>query len=491
MNAKRGFIVPLVIVIIALLAIGGGAYVYTHNKSANTDTAVNSNTQSSTVTAPDPQKSSSILVTSPKKGEVLNAGQTYSVEWISENIGNQALFIGLISDKGTSVQPFIASGITNTSKYSWTVDTKLIPSGSYRVVVYTSENLPDGKNTASGQSEIFTIKSNVAQPTTSAISSITPSVAYVNNATFGMGSTLTVKGSGFTNDVSLAHLVDASGKTVTDLSINTPTGTSDNPNQFTISIPNNTKPGSYSIVLENSRFGLKSKPFPITVSSSQAGDSNLKTYSNVNFGMEIKYPNNWVAGISQILPGNAVVFCPSQSADSDLQVVCKLKQAAHLDTQAAIIMRLWPIDDAPSNSANRKVFTEASTNSAISIELVDAQYQTIFNQMIASFKFDGPDLMTDGITLSNIPDSNLIGIWEGNSTPVTNTKYTFNSNSSVSYTDSNGTIISGTWSVSKPNQLKITLNNSTDTYRFTWIKFLGDTRLVLADESSEMVYVRK
>ena len=35
MNYKKGFIAPLLIIIIALLVLGGGAYVYTQNKQAN------------------------------------------------------------------------------------------------------------------------------------------------------------------------------------------------------------------------------------------------------------------------------------------------------------------------------------------------------------------------------------------------------------------------------------------------------------------------
>lgn len=50
-NMKKGFIVPLVIVIIALLAIGGGAYVYTKNKSSKNSDSANTQATSTIQTA--------------------------------------------------------------------------------------------------------------------------------------------------------------------------------------------------------------------------------------------------------------------------------------------------------------------------------------------------------------------------------------------------------------------------------------------------------
>ena len=41
-NTKRGFIVPLLIAIIAVLAIGGGVYLYTQNKSVDISVSSNS-----------------------------------------------------------------------------------------------------------------------------------------------------------------------------------------------------------------------------------------------------------------------------------------------------------------------------------------------------------------------------------------------------------------------------------------------------------------
>ncbi len=56
-NNHQGFIVPLLIIIIAVLAIGGGAYVYTKNKSINIDKASNPQptpVSSNTISKQDP-----------------------------------------------------------------------------------------------------------------------------------------------------------------------------------------------------------------------------------------------------------------------------------------------------------------------------------------------------------------------------------------------------------------------------------------------------
>jgi hypothetical protein len=283
-NQQKGFIVPLLIAIVALLAVGGGVYVYENNKVeapiVPIDTSVQTTNEKQSVTNNQPLRpiktspastntsidvsKSSISVISPKTGDTLIAGQTYTVTWTSNNVGDQTIFIDLGSTNNTLVK-MLGSG-KNTGSYSWTIDPS-IPQGSYQVAVSTSENLPTGKNTAGGRSGFFNITSRVAMPSAPTISSISPTIAYVNNATFGMGSTVTIKGSGFSEDK--IHLMDPSTNTVvTDLSANTPSGNPSSSNEFNISIPNNTKPGSYTIVVEDTAFGLKSQPYPLTVSAS-------------------------------------------------------------------------------------------------------------------------------------------------------------------------------------------------------------------------------
>jgi hypothetical protein len=55
-NTQRGFIVPLVIIIIAVLAVGGGTYVYTKNKES-ADVIVDTNIQATTTATVNPPKS--------------------------------------------------------------------------------------------------------------------------------------------------------------------------------------------------------------------------------------------------------------------------------------------------------------------------------------------------------------------------------------------------------------------------------------------------
>ncbi len=80
-NYKKGFVIPLVIAIIALLGIGGGAYVYVNNKSTE---KIEINTKK--INDAKEVKNSIILETEArviaekscvKGGEVLNAG-TYN-----------------------------------------------------------------------------------------------------------------------------------------------------------------------------------------------------------------------------------------------------------------------------------------------------------------------------------------------------------------------------------------------------------------------------
>ena len=277
-NQNKGFIVPFLLGIIVLLVISGGVYMYENKKAEAPAAPIDTSTQTTnqvqqnatqnppvpTNTNVDTSNSSSISVTSPKTGDTLIAGQTYTVTWTSSNVGDQTIFIDLVSANNTLVK-MLGNG-KNAGSYSWTIDSS-IPQGSYQVSVSTSENLPTGKNTAGGRSGFFNITSGVAMPSAPTISSISPNIAYVNNATFGMGSAVTIKGSGFSEDT--IHLINPStGAVVTDLSANTPSGNPSSSSELSISIPNSIKPGSYAIVVENTAFGLKSQPYPLTVSAS-------------------------------------------------------------------------------------------------------------------------------------------------------------------------------------------------------------------------------
>lgn len=165
-NYKQGFIVPLLILIIAVLVIGGGIYFYSQNKSQQAPQQSLTKNQTSQVSTnpddnviPDPSKPSSFSVISPKKGDVLVAGQTYAINWTSVNVGNQPIFISLRTPDNQVVKEF-ASGVTNSGNYSWTVGSS-IQTGNYNISVNTSDNLDkNGANVAWGKSDAFSIISN-------------------------------------------------------------------------------------------------------------------------------------------------------------------------------------------------------------------------------------------------------------------------------------------------------------------------------------------
>lgn len=121
---------------------------------------------------------------------------------------------------------------------------------------------------------------------------------------------------------------------------------------------------------------------------SSANAANWKTYTNTQFGYQINYPLGWVTGISTILNGSPVVFCPSTFADSDITVVCKVKSAGHLDTYAMMLLRRWTINDAPKYLGNRHLWTDPSGKYVIELQLADTNYKDIFDQMVSTFKFN-------------------------------------------------------------------------------------------------------
>jgi|GEM_PF-2684868 len=312
-NTQKGFIVPLLGVIIVLLVVGLVLFIFLKNSpnARNTDATHISTVETNVdgATSPDPSKPSSIVVVSPKSAEVIVPGKSYIIKWSSSNVGNQAIFIDLdtsITNPSSGEQNFknvspIAHGIQNTGNYLWTPEENLPSGKSYVIGIHTSDNIPTGNNVAGGFSSTFTINSKNPAPEAPVITSIFPATAFADNTSFGMGSTLTVKGTGFSEDT--IHLVDANtGETVTDLAINTPTGNPTDSTTFKISIPNNSLPGKYAIVVEDNRFGFKSQPYPITIVSNTL--SGFQNYDSVQDGFSFKYPlsskiihftpNDWV-----------------------------------------------------------------------------------------------------------------------------------------------------------------------------------------------------
>jgi hypothetical protein len=99
-NSRKGFIVPLVIVIIALLAIGGGAYVYTHNKSADT-TSVSTETSNQTMTT---VQNNSNITSTPGQTAVKTNTTSSSSNTVSDKATNSSLKTYTNSQFGFSVK---------------------------------------------------------------------------------------------------------------------------------------------------------------------------------------------------------------------------------------------------------------------------------------------------------------------------------------------------------------------------------------------------
>jgi len=139
-KTQKGFIVPALLVVIALLVIGGGVYVY-ENKKSETPVPSTTNTQNPPVTTqqiPPPANTTpvkpSITILSPNGGEKYEGGKTYDIKWSSNSTKN--IDIGLIEgskDSGSGAG-YVALNIPNSGKYKWTISSSL-NTGQYRIFV--------------------------------------------------------------------------------------------------------------------------------------------------------------------------------------------------------------------------------------------------------------------------------------------------------------------------------------------------------------------
>ena len=133
-NSQKGFIVPLLIAIIAVLVIGGGVYVYETKKTEAP--VVDTTTQQTNNQTP------SIQVLSPNGGEVLHIGQTYTILWNTTGLSTNAKVNIILSSVGTGgsqegdAYQLIAT-TNNTGKYTWTVTSpmSLSPNNKYTISI--------------------------------------------------------------------------------------------------------------------------------------------------------------------------------------------------------------------------------------------------------------------------------------------------------------------------------------------------------------------
>jgi hypothetical protein len=274
-NSQKGLVLTLLLVVLTLALAAGVAYVYMQKEQTRRPVIRNPATQTSNQS---PSIVQPFAITSPKKGDVLTAGQTYSIKWTPSDIATSTTIvrIGLISSNiEGSLESFysptviLADGVSNNGNYSWTINPKT-PTGSYSIAIIDDRSFDRDATTISGiQGDDFSIVSKIPAPVSPAITSISPNVAYVDKTKFGDGSSINVYGTGFlgVDVIRLMNDINEPANLDDQVTVDNSTGVPDSDTQFVISVPNNTPPGSYYIVVENTGYGLKSNPYPFTVAS--------------------------------------------------------------------------------------------------------------------------------------------------------------------------------------------------------------------------------
>ncbi len=172
-NSQKGFVVPLLIGIIALLVVGGGVYIYQNEKIevpevVDTTQLTNqiqqqTNTQASPVSiqrinVPSQTDSSfniiapntsqpSITILSPNGGEMWQEGIVYPIRWSAKNIsGNQT--IKLVNSNNTvirTIDPNVktVNGGTGLYQLSWSIPQAFVSEaspGKFKILISSSDN---------------------------------------------------------------------------------------------------------------------------------------------------------------------------------------------------------------------------------------------------------------------------------------------------------------------------------------------------------------
>ncbi|TSC71316.1 MAG: hypothetical protein G01um101448_1229 [Parcubacteria group bacterium Gr01-1014_48] len=173
-NLQKGFIVPALLVIIALLVIGGGVYVY-ENKKSETPVPSTTDTQNPPVTTqqiPPPANTnpvkSSITIMSPNGQEVWADGSSQTIRWTSKGSdATQPVEIDLLRKTSADTQFWnigtIATNQSGSGSYTWKVSAKdttgKITAGSqYKILI--GRNLAKGTGPVDESNNYFTITNN-------------------------------------------------------------------------------------------------------------------------------------------------------------------------------------------------------------------------------------------------------------------------------------------------------------------------------------------
>ncbi len=168
-NQQKGFIIPLVIVILAIFAIGGGVYVYKNNKTEVSTPITTPTHQVETkpsVPTQNTQVFSKFSITYPNGGERIKIGDKVNIAWKNSSVSSKEdvtiylirnlsgcfnLKPGQVCLAVVDPETILASNIPNTGYYSWTPTNK----GSYYLkICMGSEKTTSTCDTSDG---LFTV----------------------------------------------------------------------------------------------------------------------------------------------------------------------------------------------------------------------------------------------------------------------------------------------------------------------------------------------
>ena len=127
MKTSKGFISPLILIIIALLVLGGG-YVYVQNQKDNQ--AVTSSNQSP------------LILISPNGGETYKVGDTIPIKWETRGTIRGGILMELVNGSGDRVSDDITGlGIAGPNLAGWngsySLNTNGLSPGKYKIYITT------------------------------------------------------------------------------------------------------------------------------------------------------------------------------------------------------------------------------------------------------------------------------------------------------------------------------------------------------------------
>src|SRR3989344_8701379 len=159
MNQKGFSNIAIIVVIVAILAVGG---YFVFSKKSATPTPSQQNSETNTVNEPNQGQGASfvpeqdrIQIASPKGGERLEVSKTYDIRWTNYS-GKEPLTIALQATTPSNQvsAKIVASNVpaASTGTYKWTV-TSESAENRYKIEVYPA----DGRELVGRSKDFFTI----------------------------------------------------------------------------------------------------------------------------------------------------------------------------------------------------------------------------------------------------------------------------------------------------------------------------------------------